>query len=147
MRKKPPSDDQPDLFSAKEARNEAMKRVEDNAVDWMPLCMAAFLNVAHENQGAFVTGEDVRLLIEQRGIPPPHHHNAWGAVINNLVRGGFLEKTGKHVHMKTRRSHARATPLYRIPIKGEPACVQPSNTLTRPGTPPASTATSRPATA
>jgi hypothetical protein len=58
-----------------------------------------------------VTGEDVRIACEQVGVRP-HHPNAWGAFINQLVREDVLVPTGRYAPMKAKGSHARKTQLY-----------------------------------
>ena len=60
------------------------------------------------------TGEDVRLKLIDAGLEPPYHHNAWGAFTMKLVRGDFIEPTGDFRSMKTRKSHARITRIYRL---------------------------------
>jgi len=60
-----------------------------------------------------VTGEDVRVLCAEVEIAP-HHHNAWGAAINTMVRRGLLVPTGMFTQMKDVRSHARLTRVYRV---------------------------------
>jgi len=59
--------------------------------------------------GTLVTGEDIRLKCELQ----PHHHNAWGAIISLHVRKGILQPTGMYTKMRSRKSHARTTQIYR----------------------------------
>lgn len=56
------------------------------------------------------TGEDIHHLAEAEGIIP-HHHNAWGGVMNGLV-GTKLQFTGEWEPMKVPQSNARLTPIY-----------------------------------
>ena len=41
----------------------------------------------------------------ERGMPDPHHHNVWGAMLGGLRRLGWIEKVGrvapttKHTHI------------------------------------------------
>lgn len=59
------------------------------------------------------TGEDLRVQCVEAGVEP-HHHNAWGATINTLVRSGQLVPTGDYAAMRTSKSHARRTPIYHL---------------------------------
>lgn len=67
---------------------------------------------------SFITGEQVRELLTQRGVTP-NHHNTWGALIMAAVRKGMLLPTGTHTPMSQPRSHGRQTPVYRV---NEEAC-------------------------
>ena len=93
------------------ARNQALDRVSKNSDSFMLDAVSEALDLP---QGEY-TGEDLRVLISNKGILP-HHPNAWGAVIMTLVRCGVLTKTGSYSKMKIKGSHARQTPVY---FKGE----------------------------
>ena len=56
------------------------------------------------------TGEDIRIEIARSGHTPDHP-NAWGAMINSLIRNGYIEPVG-HGRMRASRSHGRQTPIY-----------------------------------
>ena len=88
-------------------RDEALRRVAENSQPWFDRAMAE-LRVA--KLPPYVTGEDIRLQLK---IEPPHHHNAWGALIAGAIREGLIEPTGKWVHMRIRTSHARRNPIYK----------------------------------
>lgn len=98
--------DQPDLFEARTARNLALEQVSENSGTFSEqvLCVIARLP-----RGSRHTGETIRLHCQTLGINP-HHHNAWGAVINSAKRRGLLTDTGRMVSMTTKKSHARKTP-------------------------------------
>lgn len=101
----------PDLFDAaasREARDEGLEQVEEAAGAWMSMATAAVEALPAGWEG---TGEDIRIM--SAGMPPPHHHNAWGAMINTCVRKGWLVWTGEIRNMRSVRSHARATKVYR----------------------------------
>lgn len=68
--------------------------------------------------GFLGTGEGIRLAVM---LPPPHHHNAWGAVIRMAVRRGLLMDTGQMAHMTSKKSHARRSPVYRRTVLRFPA--------------------------
>lgn len=99
---------QAELFPAKFRRDVALKQVEGNAGDWFSLAMSVVLGLPVGFEG---TGEDIRLTVEER-IGKPHHHNVWGALTAQLVKQRVLHEIGR-VHMKTEKSHARRTPLYK----------------------------------
>ena len=100
-------DEQQDLFAAKHERDKALVQVEKNAESYPDQAMKVVVKMV-----GIMTGEDIRLHVE-RQIGSPHHHNAWGAIINKALRSGLIHKTGRYVSMKTPKSHARATPEYR----------------------------------
>lgn len=99
--------EQQDLFSAREARDAALAQVSEHSGDFM---FNAYHAVIALPTGSY-TGEDIRLQLSAKGIVP-HHHNAWGALIRKCVTDGILEFSGIYEAMKTRRSHARRTPVY-----------------------------------
>jgi hypothetical protein len=98
------------------AKKDAMRRVLDSAgVDWMTLARL----VVRTMRGQEVTGEDIRLRCAELGIAPTHH-NAWGALINQLqhLRDGtrpYLIATDKFVPMRGPKSNARLTRVYVVP--------------------------------
>jgi hypothetical protein len=108
---------QADLFDGRlggqQAKREALERVARNAGNWMPRCLLAIGALADSRRGDLVTGEDIRLLLTPV-VGDPHHHNTWGAAILMAIERGYLLDTEKPVPMRTRRSHARKTPLYRL---------------------------------
>ena len=63
--------------------------------------------------GREATSEDFRLTCEEQGIVP-HHHNAWGGLTMGLKKMGALIETGELRAMKSSRSHARRTMVYRV---------------------------------
>ena len=99
-----------DLAAARAARDEALERVLDPNDDWKTRC---FKLAPHYPEQVF-TGEALRLwLTEHAGSP--HHHNAWGGLVNGLKRAGIIIDLNRLGQMKTKKSHARRTPLYRKP--------------------------------
>ena len=103
-----------DLFEhaqALEARDEVLGRVAKNAGKWSLVATDYFRSLPNNIE---VTGEDVRRMLTEKGLPPPHHHNAWGAFIMNLVKSEMLVSTGRMAHMKAKKSHARRTVVYLI---------------------------------
>jgi len=104
------SDQQTDMFTAKEAKTNALQRVADNSWPWIDRAKNRMLVLSSRREW---TGEDIRLAIEEQ-IGKPHHHNAWGALISSAIRDKLIIPTGKYVAMRTVKSHARKTPVYRI---------------------------------
>ena len=98
-----------DLFDAAAARDAALARVALNAGNWM---LHARRSIEDLPAGWTGTGEDIRLELRRQGLPPPHHHNTWGSLIR-VCTPRFIVKTGASAPMKTKRSHARKTPVYR----------------------------------
>lgn len=98
---------QGDLFEAKAARDAALDKVEENSGEFSARALQA---IGRLEPGEW-TGESIRLHLESLGIRP-HHHNAWGAVINHAIKAELLFMTGRVAHMATAKSHARRTPVY-----------------------------------
>ncbi len=97
------------LFTGEVLRDEAIAKVSDNNGKWMELCVEVatrFASVYHD-----FTGEDIRMDCG-KWVGLPHHSNAWGALINTLVRRKIIKPTGEYRKMKDDRSHARRTPVY-----------------------------------
>lgn len=100
------------LFEAAGARDAALAQVSHNAGTFTDAALTALRQFPQGYEG---TGEQIRLLIERRGIRP-HHPNAWGAVINTAVRRGLLTDTGRMERMNTLKSHARKTSVYKVTL-------------------------------
>lgn len=76
--------------------------------DWMEDAVETFEKTFRIGQ-EFIS-EDMRV---QMAVRAPRHHNAWGAFTMKLIRNGNIVATGERRNMKTERSHARNTPVYR----------------------------------
>jgi hypothetical protein len=100
----------PDKLSAGQARrDEALQRVTSHAgEDWQQQAMRVFAKLP---PGSELIGEDIRRLCAAEGIRP-HHPNAWGPFVNQLIRTGRIVATGQGP-MRDPRSHARKTTVYR----------------------------------
>ncbi len=97
------------LFSGELLRDEALEQVSEHNDTWMELCLDTaehFVNL-HDK----FTGEDIRFQCS-RIIGCPAHSNAWGALINTLVRRKIIKPTGEYRAMRDDSSHARKTPVY-----------------------------------
>lgn len=92
-------------------REVALNRVANNSGSWLEDAMQVIVDMCISSPGIKVTGEDIRLMIENKGIVP-HHHNAWGALIRSASMRGLIHHTNTWRSMKTKKSHARKTPVY-----------------------------------
>jgi hypothetical protein len=95
-------------------RDKGIKKVDSHNEDWMERA----LNVSVSFVGILpcsddFTGEDLRLMLESTAVGSPKHPNAYGALINTLVRRKIIVPTGEYRKMKDLSSHARKTPVYR----------------------------------
>ncbi len=109
-KKKADDSDTPDLFSAKAARDAALDHVLGNeGMSWKAEALRRISQLG-EWSG---TAEALRLKLLQEKLPTPHHHNVWGGLINSAVKRRYLINTGVRDSMRTPRSHARNTPVYR----------------------------------
>ena len=99
-----------DLFDKHDglfARDTALDSVIHANQDWK----AKAIEHVKTMTGREVTGEDIRIDCATAGITPSSP-NAWGAIVNLLVRSGVLVKTGRYRQMKDPKSHARETKTY-----------------------------------
>ena len=104
-----------DLFennsSAKMERDRALAIVRANGGDWHAKATVALTLI---DNGWTGTAEDIRIRLVMKGLEKPHHHNAWGAWVRAMVTAKRLVPTGEFRHMKTNKSHARRTSVYRV---------------------------------
>ncbi len=103
------------LFSGELLRDEGIAKVSFNNESWMDICLQEidyFVSMHDgETRHRTFTGEDIRFYLVARA-GHPHHSNAWGALINTLVRRKIIRPTGEYRAMKDSTSHARRTPVY-----------------------------------
>lgn len=90
------------------ARDKALERVATNAGDWMANALDLIRGLPLYWEG---TGELLRLRLLRDGLAPPHHHNAWGALVCQALRLHLLHNTGRVGQMVTKKSHARKSPI------------------------------------
>jgi hypothetical protein len=109
--------DQLDLFDNDETsqgtgpRDAALKRVMRNAD---PLWAPNVTKLIKENfAGQEVLAEEWRLLSEERNLYA-HSDKAWGGLTNSLVRSGVITKTGRRSQSRSRRSHSREQPIWKV---------------------------------
>ncbi len=97
------------LFSGELLRDEGIAQVSEHNGAWMELCIHAAPELAAMER--VFTGEDLRFYLSKR-VGCPAHPNAWGALINTLVRRKIIRPTGEYRAMRDDSSHARKTPVY-----------------------------------
>ena len=98
-------------------RDEGMELVEENSGAWKYVAKDKIEDWFElQPIDTFFVGEDIRLHLEKNGIEPPHHHNAWSAVIGGKVRQwlkyGEIEVYGLQAG-KDPKAHARRMITYR----------------------------------
>ena len=74
--------------------------------------------VNYLSRHVFVTGEDIRLECEKRGIGQPHHPNVWGVMFHSLSRKGraWIKPTDEWIKASDPQSHARNIRFWRSTI-------------------------------
>lgn len=103
---------QPNLFSARQARDEGIARTSSKNSAWIVKAMHLLTKMKPEHPEA--TGEEMRVWLLSNGLWNPTSVHAWGALTRQALRGGVIEDTGKVKQMWTERSHARRTPIWRF---------------------------------
>jgi len=96
-------------MSAKDERDKALRRVKRRSGPWWDIARSWVDNHLYNWTG---TAEDMRLLMTPY-VGKPHHHNVWGSLSRELARDGILIHTNARTNMKTDKSHARDTPIYK----------------------------------
>lgn len=77
------------------ARNAGAATVLENAgPDWSEEIQGVIATIAGEVPGLPFTADDVRARAMGRGIPEPHHPNAYGAAMLAAARAGIIRATG-----------------------------------------------------
>lgn len=100
-----------DATIGRQARDDALDAVLNKNAIWRTHVLDFIEN--RLPQGWVGTGEDIRRLAVEDGLPNPGHPNAWGAVIMYAVKNKkWLQWTGKARPMTQRSSHARLTREY-----------------------------------
>ena len=102
-----------DAEKSKENRDAGIGRVANSNLSWLAAVHDRLRKISKEREGQLVTGEDVRATLTELGLKP-NHPNAWGALINGLVKKKVLLPTDVYRPMKDPRSHARSTRVYAL---------------------------------
>jgi hypothetical protein len=99
-----------DLFEGRELRDEGISQVLSHNENWLERCVEIASQYAVRTPR--FTGEDIRLYCTAiAGYPK--HPNAWGGLVNALIKRGVIEETGEYTPMRDPNSHARRTAVYR----------------------------------
>jgi hypothetical protein len=97
------------MTEAERLRDEGIARVTAHNKLWFFVAHTLIDNLKE----FYGTGEDLRVLLTSMGLPPPKHHNAWGALIRAARLKKSLLGTGRYVSMQTPKSHGRRSELLR----------------------------------
>lgn len=106
------------MTEGEEAREAGMERVIANTSEawqtrYFRLCADFFRDLPI---GAIFTGEQLRANATEKGLPEPHHVNAWSANTASYTRAlcqcGMAEAIGT-ANARTRQSHAHRLWQYR----------------------------------
>ena len=97
--------------AAEAARDDGIDKTLVNNASWFDKASNALEGYARVH--AEFTGEEARLALAPV-VGESGHHNAWGALVMAAVKRRIIVKTGEYRQMTTAKSHARATPVYRL---------------------------------
>lgn len=93
-------------------RDSGIAKVLSHNQLWRERCLEAFSSFADPALVKTFTGEEFRFYCEGKGLYPDHP-NAWGGLINILVRRKLIVPTGEYVKPTDKTSHARRIQVYR----------------------------------
>ncbi len=96
-----------DLKRSMQERDAAIEDVSEHSGNFMHEGIVAIAGL----EPAEYSGEDIRLILTNKGIVP-HHNNAWGALILAATRKGLLEHTGRLKKSRIVTSHAKKSFIY-----------------------------------
>lgn len=94
-------------------KDQGIRLVSDNNDMWFINSVHAYNKWSRDKVGVCVTGESIRRMLSFQGFVPKHP-NAWGALINHLVRQERLKPTGDWMKPEDPKSHSRPTKLYEV---------------------------------
>jgi hypothetical protein len=77
--------------------------------DWTARALAM---IEAKERGTRFTSERLRFQLLAAGLQPPHHHNAWGAVIMIAAKRRLIMDTGQIARMESEKAHSRRTPVW-----------------------------------
>lgn len=100
------------LFSAQDAKTEAIARAEKNAApDFLATASTIVLRLASAMPHGFTT-DAVWEVLDASGIKT-HEPRALGAVMKQLADGGYITKTGAYVDSLRPECHCRPIPIWK----------------------------------
>jgi hypothetical protein len=106
-----------DLQLGRILRDKGMDQVSESAGEWKDAAGQMTDEwIEKVRTGVEFIGEDIRLDLQVAGLPSPHHHNAWSAVIGGRIRrwlkSGRIEVAGWAQGCDP-KAHARRMVSYR----------------------------------
>ncbi len=112
-----------DLTLGRMARDEGMALVLENVgQEWRD--RIAFLIDGLARRLPELTADDVRAEADRVGMDPPHHHNAWGAVMLSAAKRGSIQRTTSPRASVRVEAHRHSNPVWRS-LLYEPAATTP----------------------
>jgi hypothetical protein len=61
-----------------------------------------------------ITSDDLRYEAWQRGLPIPHHSNAWGGLFTSLRGRGLIRDTGRAILSQRADAHGRKITVWEV---------------------------------
>jgi hypothetical protein len=101
------------LESAKKLRDAGIAQVSENNQSWLDSAFAECVNWSALVRGQEITGERIRERVSIK-VGNPNSPNAWGGLVRQLVKRGYLEDTGKTYHPADPKSHASRKPVWKF---------------------------------
>lgn len=96
------------LFAGEQAKVAGIEQVAEHNLTWKEKVHAIVLALP---SGEF-TNDDVRRACHRAGLPPPKHHNAWGAAMSGIARTGQILRVGFR-KSALKSTHARIVTVWR----------------------------------
>jgi hypothetical protein len=100
-----------DAEKSMQNKKDGMEKVAASNLPWMEAVRNRLRIVLKGREGELLTGEDIRATLTELGLEP-NHPNAWGSLINTLIKKKVLIPTSQYRPMRDPRSHARSTRIY-----------------------------------
>jgi hypothetical protein len=97
-------------FTGESLKAEGVERVLNNSGQWKDQ-VAEIIEQVSNRLDTFTT-DDVRKACGLRGLPSPHHANAWGAAFTACAKQGIIRKTGQYTKSQITSNHSRMVPFW-----------------------------------
>ena len=104
-----------DLLVAEKAKELAVDRASEGARGWMSEALPVLRELA-ASVDAFTT-DRVEYELGRRGIEPPNEPRAYGALMRDAARSGWIEKTDRVVPSVIARNHRRPKAVWRSALR------------------------------
>jgi hypothetical protein len=95
-------------------RDEGIERVRRNNDIWTEVALGRVEKLSLENPHTRLTGEDIRMILSDKGLPSPKSPNAWGSLINIAIKRRLIRPTGLYQPTNDPRSHACQKPIHEM---------------------------------